>query len=212
MDEFLTIPQAIELTDKSASTLLRFIRKYRKDNPNQKDVLLVQKGLTREYRLNRSLIEKHFKTVQKHTTVNVNKSKTDEATGQTRERGVSTGQIEVLYKALLEEREKRILELKRFNDRISQENTELRSFNRQFSGYFANLSKTLQLTDGKEHSKKQAGKTSTAAVNKKAGQSVVKGKVVKKKAKTERISKNKRTTTNKKKQVKKKTFWQKLFS
>ena len=204
--------RAGELTGKSKSTILRFIRKYRKSNPNQREILLVQKGLTREYKITKSLIEKYFKDVQKHTTSQEKRTAKDQSTDQTTGQRQSTGQLEALYKMLLEEREKRILELKQFNSRLAEENTELRSFNRQFSGYFANLSKTLQLGEGKTPVKFEAKKTVNKTPAKKVRQSPVKEKRTQKKAQDERILGRKSPVKKRKPPVKRKSFWQRFFS
>jgi FMN-dependent NADH-azoreductase len=154
MTDLLTINDAIELTGKSKSTILRFIRKYKKNNPNQKEIILVKKNKTREYKITSDLINKYFlinKNQQKSTKI----QSTDHTTSQTTSQKLTSSQLDELYKLILEEKEKRILELKKINERLIEENNELRTFNKQLSGYFASLSQKLQLPAGEKRAKNE---------------------------------------------------------
>jgi len=210
MGELLTIPEVITLTGKSKSTILRFIRKHKHNNPNQKEILLVQKGITREYKVTRSLIEKNFVFVSGMATANKTPPATDHTTDQTTDQTPATSQIQVienLYKQLLVEREKRILEQKNINSRLIDENNDLRAFNRQFSGYFANLTKTLQLRDGKTNEKpttKQAKNKQKQAGKRKKVEHTAKAN------KTHRTG-GKQARTTVKKHTTKKNLLQKIF-
>jgi len=180
MTDLLTINDVIELTGKSKSTILRFIRKYKRDNPNQKEIILVKKNKTREYKITSDLINKYFltnKNQQKST-----KTQTIDHTGsQTTSQKLTSSQLEDLYKLLLDEKEKRIIELKRINERLIEENNELRTFNKQLSGYFATLSQKLQLPVGEKGTKKRHLKkmTNTSEKEKKPLKSQNKGHILK---------------------------------
>jgi len=150
MTDLLTVEDVIQLTGKSKSTILRFIRKYKRDNPNQKEIILVKKNKTREYKITSDLIEKHF-LINK----NQQKSTKSQSTSQSTIQKPTSSQLDELYKMLLEEKEKRIAELKKINERLIEENNELRTFNKQLSGYFASLSQKLQLPAGEKRTKNE---------------------------------------------------------